>query len=430
MNKLSLFFSIIILTAVSVYLFQNQYSIVQKEDYQQYLTDEYIKKEKLKINSNITFWQQKLFDQPHNYVFEKKIAQLLAHRFKVTGNPDDLAQSDSLLLIINKRIPNQVSVLQLLAANAITQHQFTKAEAYITEAYLLGEKRYTSALYLTDVLMERGQFYAAKSQLKQLNTKQQFDFLIRDVKLQDQEGDLTKAIETMEKALVQAMASGNRETINWSLSNLADMYGHDGQIRKSYETYLEALEYHPADLHALKGIAWVAFSHDKDTNTAKHILNQLSKIHPTPEYDLLLAEIAAFENEEDKVMKFEQAFVCKLDEPIYRKMYQTHLANMAEDNSSIKIAQSEVEDRPHPMSYDLLAWSYYQNQNIDKAVQIVQQKVINKTEEPTALFHSGLIFKSAGQSDLAFQYLSEALDAAYELGPVITEKIKHEIATL
>ncbi len=53
----------------------------------------------------------------------------------------------------------------------------------------------------------------------------------------------------------------------------------------------------PHYYHALKGIAWLAFSHDKDVANARKIIAYLQQRHPVPDYELLLSQMAAVEQD-------------------------------------------------------------------------------------------------------------------------------------
>ncbi|GAB5551765.1 MAG: hypothetical protein Sapg2KO_13560 [Saprospiraceae bacterium] len=327
MKKLIWFIPLIILGALFI-LRTPQQKIVKASDYEFYLSPEHLADAQKTLDAEISFWEQKLVKAPNNHVYQKKIAGLFARRFKETGSIEALHQSDSLLHLVNNRIPNQVGVLHSLASNAITQHQFREAEQYLKEALAVGEKKFISTLLLTDVQLERGQRSNAQQNLKEIASAQHFDYLIRAMKFEDEVDNLDGAIKYMEQAAAKAEKTGNAATLNWSYSNLADMYGHAGRIQKSYETYLKALNYNPADLHSLKGIAWVAFSHDHNISEAKRILKNLKEIHPIPDYDLLLAEIAIYEQKTEEAKAYETAFVQQASNPLYGKMYQTYLAEL------------------------------------------------------------------------------------------------------
>ncbi|MEO1260322.1 MAG: hypothetical protein AAFZ15_16115 [Bacteroidota bacterium] len=431
MKKIFLLAILLAAIGAATCFYQPQNPVVNAADYATFMDENHLKKKRVALSEEIGFWKKKLTSNPGNYVFEKKLAGLSAKRFKLTGNPQDIHRSDSLLKSVNERLPGQVGVLHSLTANAITRHAFKEAQAYITQAYEIGEKRFVSSLLLTDVLLERGQFFSAKRYLLEATSESHFDYLIRDVKFQDQIGDLGRAIQQMEKALSKAEASGNPQVVHWSLSNLADMYGHDGRISQSYNTYLKALTYNPADLHSLKGIAWIAFSHDKNTAEAKRILHYLKSVHPVPDYDLMLAEIAIFENDAALAKELQESFIEEAGKPVYGSMYKGYLCELTSHRpNALAIAKTEVEERPHPTSYDLLAWAHFHNGNLKKAVELTENHVLNQTGEPVAQYHSGVILKEAGQYEKAEEYLEEALGAGYELGPVVAQEIKTHLEEL
>jgi len=417
------------------YYFSTNSRYADRADYDVYLNAGHLKKAKQNLAGSVRFWENKLREQPENFVYQSKIAGKYAAWFRLAGDVEQLHRSDSLLLCVHRQFPDQVGALQALAANAVTRHAFAEAEAYLRRGYRLGENKYSSALMLTDVLLERGDFDDAAYFLKGLENGNRFDYLIREMKLHDQQGNLPQAIGCMEKALAIARRSGSRELLNWSLSNLADMYGHDGQIRKSYETYLEALALNPADLHALRGIAWVAYSHDKNPAEARRILQFLQGVHPVPDYDLLLAEIAEYEQNDAEAAAFRESFVQKAGNPAYGNMYKSYLCALAatengRSTAALEIARQEIAERPHPMSYNLLAWATYQNGDKKTALDIVQNHVFDRTEEPDALYFSGVILRENGRKQAARKCLEAALDASYELGPVATKEIRAELAKL
>ena len=418
MKKSSLLLALCLITLSIVFYISQPTSIVKTTDYEQFLTGDHLTKAQEENAGQIEFWENKLAGDSNNFVYQKKLAGLYASAFKISGDATLLHRSDSLLQNINTRIPGQVGVLQSLALNAITRHAFREAEKYINEAYEIGDQKMVSTLIKTDVLLERGGFMQADQLLRDISSKTHFDYLIRAVKLYDQSGDLGKAIESMEKAALVAKASGNPDLVNWSLSNLADMYGHDGRIKKSYDAYLEALTYNPADLHSLKGIAWIAFSHDKNTAASERILSFLQDIHPVPDYDLLLADLATFEGDIEKASQYEASFIAHASLPKYGNMYKSYLCllnSLDEPSSSeaMKIAQQEVVERPQ-----------------NAAVDILNKYVIDQTEEPEALYHTGIIFKESGHPKEARKYLKAALDASFELDPLVTADIKHKLRQL
>lgn len=411
-----------------------QYQVAQKTSYEHYLSPDHLRKSRQELASRIAFWEQKLQAAPGNFVYQKKLAGLYAAGFKLTGDITQLHRSDSLLLAVNARLPGRVGVLQSLTANAITRHAFREAEGYIRKACDIGEDRFTSSLMLADVALERGNLLEASLLLDGIASGSHFDYLIREVKLHDQSDELDKAVRSMEKAAGLARASGTPSATNWALSNLADMYGHQGKVKKAYETYLQALRLDPADLHSLRGIAWIAFSHDRNTEEAKRIVRFLQSIHPMPDYDLFLAEIAAYEQDTATERMHKEQFLRKASAQAYGNMYKSYVCQLKSEGGeaakALEIATEEIGERPHPMSYHLLAWAAFRNGSPQRALDILEQHVIGQTGEPEALYHAGVILKEAGRKEAARAHLLAAREASFELGPVVAAEIQGHLEQL
>lgn len=403
--------------------------IVQRSDVMPYLQPVAFKALD-QCNEEIDFWQQRREER----TTIMKQAGLYAKRFKLTGNVHDLRRSDSLYVYCQKRYGrNHVEPYQMLAANAITQHQFPEARNYIQQALELGNKKHTSLMMLVDVLLEMGYVDIADWTLRDFTNQQAFAWRIRAAKLKDKKGDLPGAIKDMEQALDRV--KNNPALASWVKSNLADMYGHAGRIADAYRLYLEVLSVDETNDYCLKGIAWIALSHDHNTAFAREVVNHLQASRPLPEYALMLAEMAVVEQEHGEQWRQTQNFISLTSTPAYGRMYTRHQALLAVDvlanpARTITLAQQEIDNRPCPQSYDLLGWGHYHAGHYDKALAIAQTYVEGATTEPDALYHLGVIYQANGHNDKARQYLEEALEGAFELGPRTEMAIRRSLASI
>ena len=239
---------------------------------------------------------------------------------------------------------------------------------------------------------------------REFKNKNSFAYLIRKAKLKDHEGLLDSAIVCMEKAYQRI--KGNKALSQWTLSNLADMYGHAGRIEDSYDLYLEVLKDNPKDDYALKGIAWIALSHDLNTEAAKTIINELAVRKRMPEAHLMLAEIAELDGNQMEKADQLKKFKSLVSLPEYKNMYHKYLATLEADEfqnptAAVSIAQAEIANRPTPQSYDLLAWAYYHQNNFREALSIATRQVENQTFEPEAFYHLGIIYQANGNNEKA-----------------------------
>lgn len=386
------------------------------------------------VQTEIRFWSDRLKRNKNDEASLMKLAALHGELFKATGLLDHILTSDSLYNAALKADPNgSVDLFQGLASNAISQHKFQDAIKYAEKALVLNDKKATSLLLLVDASLEVGNYAKAREILLGFKNKSSFAYLVRKAKLQDHDGMLDSAIISMEKAYQRV--KGNKALAEWTLSNLGDMYGHAGRIQDSYDSYLAVLKKNPASDYALQGIAWIALSHDYNIKDAKLIVDVLAKRNKAPALHLILSEIA--ELEDNKIEKRIQLnkFKALVGRPGYKRMFHKYLAILEAgefDNpaEAVKIAKQEIKERPCPQSYDLLAWSYYHQKKYKAALEIASQNVEYQTYEPETLFHLGMIYQANGHDDKALDYLTEALESGFELGPSTTKKIRQALELL
>ncbi|WP_309612928.1 hypothetical protein [Flavobacterium sp.] len=402
--------------------------ITNANDYNKYLSNSrnqsltFAKKE-------IDFWQKKYDKAPNQISYLGVLASNYSKLFEITANIDYLKKAETLLVKSNETYKySSVGTIRALARNYISQHRFKEALELANKAKAIGEGLKETNKLLFDVQMELGNYAEAESNLLQLNDKNDFDYLIRIAKWNDHKGDLKTTLVFMEKAKKIAETYDNKYLKTWVYSNLGDFNGHAGNIQKSYEYYLKTLDLDPNNSYALKGIAWIAFSYEKDTKEAKRIIDVVSKKHNSPDFYLLKAQIAEYEN--DRTSKYENInkYMSMLENENYGAMYNSYnvILFAQEKSTSLKaleIAKVEVEHRPTPVSYDLLAWSYYNLGDKQKALEIAQKYVEGKSFEPKLNYHLATIYKANNKLDKVWPIKEELLKSTFELGPNLERKI-------
>ncbi|MDG5492197.1 cell surface protein [Psychroserpens sp. SPM9] len=403
-------------------------NVTNSNDYNDYLA--IAENETLeRAQKNEIFWSEKLEQTPHQYGFHNQLASTYSQYFSATGTIEYLKKAESHLLQVNERTKfNNPSYLRSLAYNYISQHKFKDALEHLETAEDLKGNLSATQKMLFDVHLELGNYETAQSYLKTFENFSDFDYLIRLSKWSDHKGNLDAAIKYMEKAMRIAESSNLADLKQWSYTNIADFYGHAGDIEKSYHHFLKALELDPNDAYAKKGIAWIVYSYEKNPDEALRILNTVTASYTAPDYYLLKSEIADFKG--DRAMKAAQLELYKkaMQNTAYGDMYNKynvllHIDEKANLEEAIAIAKTEVANRPTPQSYDLLAWAYFNNGDLDKALTIVETHIINKTFEPETLYHVAEIYKSAGKTKDLKPLKEELLASIYELGPTMESKI-------
>lgn len=407
---------------------ENTKTITNTLDYAEFLSAEKSNFEKAKAEHQ--FWTNKLEKTPEQYPYLSKLAAAESQLFNATGTIEHLIKAETYLITLNEKTNyKKSSHLRRLARNYISQHRFKEALSLLEQAEILAEDLKSTQKMLFDVHLELGNDTKAKQYLEKVTDYNSFDFLIRTAKWNDHVGNLNGAIKYMEKALAKAESSKNRELMQWSYTNIADFYGHDGQIEKSYNYYLKALTLNPNDAYAKKGIAWIVYSYERNPEEALRILNAITETYNAPDYYLLKAELSEYLNDENAKNKYIKQYKEAVQNKAYGVMYNAYNAKlMAETNTekaeAIGIAKEEIKNRPTAQSYDLLAWAYYNNGNNKAALSIVEKHVKGKTFEPEVLYHIAEIYKANNKPEAVNSLKAELIEATYELGPVMETKIQ------
>jgi tetratricopeptide (TPR) repeat protein len=402
--------------------------VSNKADYDKYLNKE-DKTTLAFVSKEINFWEAKFKKAPNQMSYLSIIASNYSTKFDITANIDYLLIAEDCLVKYNESLNyTEVNPLRSLARNYISQHRFKEALTLANKAKEIGEGIDETNKLLFDVQMELGNYQAAESSLNALKVKG-FDYYIRVAKWNDYLGDLKTTISLMHKATAEAEKYDNKGLKLWCYTNLGDFYGHAGQIKESYDNYLKALELEPNNSYSLKGIAWIVFSHEKNTVEAKRIIAIISKRHNSPDFYLLKAEIAEYENNAKEQKENLDKYATAMKTGKYGAMYNKYNAILyAEDKNkvaeAVEIAKVEIEHRPTPVSYDLLAWSYYNAGEKEKALEIANKYVDGKSFEPELNYHLAVIYKANNQLDKVKSIKKDLMNSLYELGPNYESKIK------
>lgn len=381
------------------------------------------------VQKDIAFWTNKLEASPSQNSYLIKLSRAYSELFSLTSQINDLKRGETLLLsALATPLINRSSVLRALAHNYISQHRFCAALDLVLEATEIGENKFANNKMLFDIYMELGADEQARIQLTKLTNNNSFDYLIRKSKWEDNKGNLTDAINYLESAKKKAIATNNKPLMAWIYSNLGDYYGHNGEIKKSYNHFKKTLEVDPANWYALKGIAWIAYANDKNINLSERLIQTIQTKNSSPSLYLKLAELAAYKSNkivQDKaIINFQKA----IDKKGYGDMYNKYACLVAAEYTgkfdlAYTLANQEIINRPTTESYDLLAWTLFLDGQIEAAQKVAKKHLLNQTSEPELLLHLAYIFY---QVPIISTPILQALEDTYfELGPLKTKEINN-----
>lgn len=377
----------------------------------------------------LEFWSNKLIAAPNQFAFKQQIAQVNESLFSLTANIKYLKASEKILSELSQEeIPGKASILRSLAKNYISQHRFQEALVTLEKALSNGQKRKDTKLMLIDVYEELGMENEQKKLLDEFAPVRDFNYLIRLAKWEDGHGRLDRTIDLMNEAEAIAKAGNQKARLSWIYSNLGDYYGHAGQIEQATASYKKALTINPADWYSAKGLAWIAYANQRNPKQALNILNLLDKTVSDPGIKMLKAEILEFQGSTKNAERLNQEIVKQVTASEYGAMYHHFLihhyaASHSTINKALRLAQKEINARPVPAAYDLLAYVYYIQRDFTKARSISKNHILNQTFEPGLLLNQVYYFQN---KDLPFlkDIKEEIIAAEFELGPLTFQRYK------
>ncbi|SIR41492.1 tetratricopeptide repeat protein [Maribacter ulvicola] len=419
---------LIVVILVSSCNTKNQDAIANTEDYNKFLVANEIKT----TSKYFDLWNSKIRPDSMQLTSFGVVGGEYSRYFQQTGAIEYLKKAEkSLKKAVDIANIGKAGFYRSLARNYISQHRFKEALELAKAAEAIGgDKTETQRLFF-DVHMELGNYQLAEAYLDSLKNMSDFGYMIRVAKWNDYKGDLDTTINFMEKAKRKAELSKNKELMLWSYTNLGDYYGHAGRIADSYQHYLKALEIDHNNAYAKKGIAWIVFSNDKNTEEAIRILDSVTKTNNAPDYFLLKAEIADYAGNDLIRTKNLDEYFTRVKDKAYGDMYNAYnldlyIGETKQYDSALLLAQREVGNRPTPESYSWLGYSYLKNGNIEQAKTIMDTYVYGKTFEPALLYQAAVVYKANGNQERVKEIKEELIGAIYELGPGM-EKQVHDL---
>lgn len=378
---------------------------------------------------NYSFWQNRLSVDTGSYINMMQLGYACLEQFSKLGKVEYLWRADSLFNRSNQiTLGREDGILLALAQTAITTHRFSLAWDYVEAIEKIDHDPLGYCLVRFDAAMELGYLSEADKCLQQLQKKDDFDYLIRMAKLKDHLGDLPAAIAFMEKALNKAREYRNKGQTEWALTNLSDMYGHNGEVKKAFNGYKEVLQNNPSNHYALRGLGWLAFSHDKNSKLAERVFGFLNGITEMPDHLLLLGEIAEYEGKKQKALNYYKTFSEKASMPGYGNMYTKYLISiytnqLGQPDKALDLAAREIKNRYTSETINWLAWANFKKGNQREAKYFLNQPLNQLNHEPDALLQTAKMLLAMGEKTRAVSLLNELEENSFELGPNVAKQV-------
>jgi hypothetical protein len=423
-----IFFSLIIISLLASSCKNNTKPIVSSA-FVDSLIANYNAPAAIKTNeADLQFWKNRILPHTTDYTNTSKYAAALISRFHLLGDIKDIKTSDSLLQKLAKDFNGkEVGPYFSLVGHYILQHRFKEADSVFQIAKAIGIKKYESSATAFDVNFELGRISLAKTDLRNIQSENDYGYQFRKSKLMHYNGELDSSIKAMQKAVENA---GEEEGLKLTaLSNVGDLYIHAGKLDKAYDCYLQCLTTNAADLHSIMGIGWVALAKDKNDSLAEKIFQFVATKTKSPDPLFKLIAVAEQRGDSALQLQYAKAFEQKASNSIYGNMYNKYLLQLYTGilNNAAKaeiITKHELQNRSTAQTYAWYAWALLCNNKKDEAYAVYQKNVSGKPLEGLELYWMGKLMQALNKGYNAKQFFEEAEKNIYDLGPGIQKELK------
>jgi tetratricopeptide (TPR) repeat protein len=387
------------------------------------LTSQYSPSEAEKLNAaELQFWQQRLDSSAGAATPTSRVAGALSQHFHLYGNIYDLLAADSMLSALSSASRDrEAGLLRSLAATDITRHRFKGADSLVRMALVLGAERYNSLLMQFDTRFELGDYVVAGNTLAACAATNEYGYFFRMAKWMHFRGETDSAVFYLQQALKWTGTShGLRQA---ALSNLGDLYMHDGRMKEAADSYMQSIRIDAADWRSLQGLGRIALLNDGHPDVAEKIFAFIRKRIKLPDAAYNFIWLAEQQKDTVATKRAALAFAGLATDPVYGGMYNKYLVEyytgiLDQPEKALELAAVELNNRATPQTYCWYAWSLHCSGKEKEAMDIYSAHVSGKPLEALELFWMGKMMAAMHKQYNAQAFYKAAAKNISDLSPM------------
>ncbi|HSZ33949.1 MAG TPA: hypothetical protein VK772_11595 [Puia sp.] len=380
---------------------------------------------------SMQFWKNRIDSIHPGIVSESKLAGLLSMRFHLFGDIRDIKMAGSILRKIDEDFNHKEAQTKLtLVSYSILQHRFKEADNFLNEAKYIGLKKYDLLTSSFDVDFEMGRYFAADNELKSLKSSSDYGYFFRLSKMNHLNGLLDSSIHNMMQAAY--LEKGNPYLEQVALTNAADLYVHDGDLKKAADLYTKCIRMNAADFHSILGLGWIALVKDKNDSLAEKAFSFVQKHNRLPDAYYKLTQMAESKGDTSLVKKWAEFFTSRATDTAYGNMYNKYLIELYTSvlqNPLLaeQISRKELQNRATPQTYAWYSWCLFSNNKKEEAYEQFEKNVSGKPLEGLELYWMGRLMQGMNKGYNAQLFYKAAYTNKYDLSPVILNDLEKRL---
>ena len=378
---------------------------------------------------SITFFEQRLAQDPDNFMVAGQLVARYMLRFQVAANLADVRRAESLARSVLPLVSDTAGAYARLGAVYLTQHRFAAAYDAAQRAVAWNPRNQGALGVLFDASVATGRYSVAESALANLKPGR-LPYQFRAAHMLSMQGRMDGAYHALDHACRQlTRAQARPQALAWCLTELAKIQlAREGEGEPAAAAlYREALIIQPGYRAAIEGLADLAYARG-DWHTARDLFARIA-VDAHPDLYVRLAEVNRVLGDSVAAERWERQFLAVARAPDAEALYAHPLALFYANrpvtlDTALAIARRDVARRPAVESYDVLSWVLFRRGDLVAALAASDQAGRWGAASPTIAYHRVRILAALGRNTEAATLLQPILARPSLLEPAAVWELR------
>jgi len=381
----------------------------------------------------IRFLENKIKNDPEEFIAENKLAHYYMQRVRETGDLAflNLAARAAHASLATMPAERNFDALTNLTQVEFASHEFVSSRDHAKHlASMESDKGYPQQ-FLGDALLELGDYDGATAAFQRMEFLGGVNALTRSAmeqrkaRLASLHGDTEAAQHSLEKALVLALSVPfpPRETVAWCRWQLGETAFSIGDYAAAERHYRDALTTFPDYFRALASLGRVLAARGDLPGAIKQY-ERAVYILPDPSFVAALGDLYALAGrDKDAAAQYQLVeAIAKLSDAsgiLYNRLQALFYADHdSKPQEAYENAVQEFAVRQDIYGADAVAWTALKAGKLSEAQTAMHEALRLGTKDARLFYHAGMIAQASGDQTSARDYLERALMLSPQFDPL------------
>jgi tetratricopeptide (TPR) repeat protein len=363
----------------------------------------------------IRFYEARIKGDPRAAADRAALAGLYLQRSRETGEFADFRRAEELARqSLAIRVKSNSRAARVLTASLLAQHRFADALEAARELVRVWPEDAAHRALLAEIQMEVGDYQAARVTLGTLQSARgELAVAPRMARWAEATGKPAEERELLYEAARRAefRADLPREQVAWFHLRVGEHELRTGRLDEAERAFRAGLAAEPNDFRLVSSMARLEAHRGRWKQAIEYgeMVGDAADLRTLATIGDAHAALGDNQAAERYYRRVEEA-AAENPEPYNRQWTQFRVDRNRNIPETVKLLQEEIRGRKDLLGYDLLAWGLYRAGDYRGARAAAEQALRTGSQDPSFLYHAGLIEAALGNAAGARRQLERALD--------------------